>query len=215
MNNKSISIFLAAPPEGNKWFPQKPIVYPTVAALLIYSMIAARLPEVLAWVDQFVTPMVDGLRFIGLGITKPLMDGPMPERFYANMVGIGVWGVVAYNVMTILYLIANKRGALVGGPRAAEQRMMENKGWGRVRAWFALRALILFLLFPLAVYITLALLNGVHGWIVFHVKDFIIPPAFTMMWVFPGAFISTLWISLAEYFVYDFLQLFRFFSRKE
>lgn len=178
-----------AAPNRSKWFLQGWIVYPTVAALLIYSMIAARAPGALAWVDQFVTPLVNSLRFVGLGIAKPFIDGPLPGRFYSNIVGIGVWGVLAYNAVSIWWM-ANGKGFKAVDRKAIWQRLKVQ--YGPVGACFALPlSLVFYVLF--AMYCTLALLNGINGWFVFHVKDFIVPTFTIMFFLFPGAFITILW----------------------
>jgi hypothetical protein len=177
-----------AAPNRQKWFSQGLIVYPTVAALLIYSMIAARAPGALAWVDQFVTPLVNSLRFVGLGIAKPFMDGPLPESFYSNMTGIGVWGVLAYNAVSIWWM-ANGKGFKTVDRKAIWQRLKVQ--YGLVGAWFALPVSLVFYVL-LAMYCTFALLNGINGWVVFHVKDFIVPTFAIMVFLFPGAFITVL-----------------------
>ena len=170
------------------WFRQKPYVFTTAGLLILYSLIASSSPETLAWVDQFITPVVGGLRFIGLGITKPFMDGSMPEQFYTNLVGIGVWGVVAYNVRSILWFVT--KGVQTIDRKAAWQKVRDK--WGVAGLIFYVAASIVFIsLF--ASYCTLTFLNGIHGWFVFHVRDFIVPPAFVMMCVFPGILITPLW----------------------
>ncbi|MFZ3019346.1 MAG: hypothetical protein WA056_12915 [Gallionella sp.] len=186
-----------AEPNGPKWFAQGWIVSPTVAALLVYSMIAANAPGALEWIDEFITPMVNGLRFIGLGIAKPFMDGPMPERFYSNLVGLGVWGVVAYNTMSFWWMV-NGKGLHALDRKAVWQRMKVH--FGPIGSWFAIpAALFFYLLF--VIYCTIALLNSVNGWFVFHVKDFIVPPFIVMMFAFPGAFIAALCFPFGRYIV--------------
>lgn len=180
-----------AAPNSKKWFPQGLIVFPTVAALLIYSTIAARAPGALAWIDQFVTPLVNSLRFVGLGITKPFMDGPLPESYYSNMVGIGVWGVLAYNAVSIWWMV-NGKGFKTVDTKAILQRLKVQ--YGLVGAWFALPVFLVFYLL-LAMYCTFVLLNGINGWVVFHVKDFIVPTFSIMAFLFPGAFITGLWLA--------------------
>ena len=192
---------LAALSEPKKWFPQKPILVPLVAALVLYSMIGHGRPELLVWVDKIVTPLVDSLKFIGLGISKPLMDGPMPERFYTNLVGFGVWAVVVYNVAAIRWFLANRQ--YIGYDKLREQRLMAKKGWSQRRAWYVLRATILFVMLPVAVYFTLSFLNGIHGWFVFHVKDFVVPTLIVMTWVFPGAFIISIWAMVLMFVLHD------------
>ena len=197
------------PQKEKTWFRQKPYVFTTAGLLMLYSLIASRNSEALVWVDQFVTPIVDSLRFIGLGITKPFMDGPMPEQFYVNMVGIGVWGVVAYNVRSIMWF------AMRGG-RIADR----GEAWGPIRdKWgvtglrLAIASSVLFgALF--ACYCTLTFLNGIHGWLVFHVRDFIIPPAFVMMWVFPGALIIGLGWTVIWYAWFMLLNLYQSFFHR-
>lgn len=174
-------------PKKRTWFRQKPYVYATAGFLLIYSLIASQNREMLAWVDIFLSPLVDNLHLIGLGITKPFMDGPMPERFYTNLVGIGVYGVLAYNLRSIFWYV--KMGVQTSDKQAIRQRIRDK--WGLPGLWLAIAASYFFgVLF--AIYLVLTFLNGIHGWLVFHVHDFIVPPIAIMMWVYPGALITAL-----------------------
>ncbi|OGS72842.1 MAG: hypothetical protein A2063_11000 [Gallionellales bacterium GWA2_60_142] len=186
------------------WFRQKPYVFITAGLLILYSLIASKSPETLAAVDYFLTPIIDSLRFIGLGITKPFMDGPMPERFYTNMVGIGVWGVVAYNLRSVLWFVM-KRG------RIADRREVWDRLKDKWGIWGMRLAIVSSVLFGVlcAGYCTLVFLNGIHGWFVFHVRDFIVPPAFVMMWVYPGALVIALGWTVVWYIGLMFLKLYQ------
>lgn len=87
-------------------FPQKIYFLVPLSILVIYSMIASVSPELLVIADNVITPLVNSLHYIGLGVTKPFMGGPMPERYYTNLVGIGVWATIAYNLRTALWMIS-------------------------------------------------------------------------------------------------------------
>jgi len=173
---------------------------------------AAAGPHSLAWANQFVSPLIDSLHFIGYGIVKPFMDGPLPPLFYRNITGIGVLGALAYHVVTILWLFINKPAVIIT-PKIALQRLMDKKGWGPVRAWFALEGVLLFLVIPFGAWFTAMLLNGIHGWIVFHVKDLLTPIFTVMLFLFPGAFILAIWITVFEHLVYDLSQAVQFIFR--
>lgn len=200
----------AQPQKERTWFRQKPYVFITAGLLILYSLIASKSPEALARVDYFLTPIIDSLRFIGLGITKPFMDGPMPERFYTNMVGIGVWGVVAYNLRSVLWFVV-RRGRIADRREVWDQLKDKWGVWGMRLA--IVGSVLLGALF--AGYCTLTFLNGIHGWLVFHVRDFIVPPACVMMWVFPGAFITALGWSVIWYVGYMFLRLYQSLLSRE
>ena len=174
---------------------------------MLYSLIASESPETLPLIDQFITPIVDSLKFIGLGITKPFMDGPMPEQFYANMVGIGVWGVVTYNLRSILWFVM-KRGRITDR-REVWERIKDRRGiWG-------MRLSIVSSFFFCALftcYCALTFLNGIHGWFVFHVRDFIVPPVCVMMWVYPGALIIGAGWSLIWHVGFIFLKFYQWIT---
>lgn len=104
---------------------------------------AAAGPRALGWANQLFTPLVDSLRFIGLGVAKPFLDGPMPPHFYRNMTGLGVWSAVVYDVASFLELFVNKQSVVMAA-ETAHQRMMKKTDWGPVRAWFALQAVLIF-----------------------------------------------------------------------
>lgn len=167
------------------WFSQKPYFLAPLSLLMIYSLMASASPELLALTDEVITPLVDSLHYIGLGITKPFMDGPMPERYYANLVGIGVWGVVAYNVRTIAWYAA--RGVKTIDKTRKWAKVREK--WGVSGLGLAIAAAFLSIVF-FASYLVLTLLNGIHGWFVFHVTDMITPILNVAVWILPGTLIT-------------------------
>ena len=181
-----------------RWFPQKLIVYPTVALTAAYSLIAALSPRALEWLDLLVTPLTHSLDLIGLGINKPPIVGPMPERFYVNIVGLGVWGIVAYNAASIWWM-ANEKGFGALDRKVVWQQRMKVR-FGAVGAWFALPVHLLFYALLLTSS-ALALLNGINGWFAFHVKDFVTPVFVVMTFVFPGAFLAGLCFPLMRFVV--------------
>lgn len=180
-----------------------------------YASIGAS-QQMLAWVNQFLTPLVDSLHFIGLGIIKPPMDGPMPVRFYLNLTGLAIWGAFVCNLATITYLVCNRRlYALKFLFETARQHAIESYGWSPNRATYTLQGGAYFLFLPFAVFWTLALLNGSHGWFVFHVKGLVVAWETTLVFVFPGAFVTICVFLVVNYISYDLSRLFSLFSRKQ
>lgn len=167
------------------WFSQKPYFLVPLSLLVIYSLIATEGPELLALADKVITPLVDGLQYVGLGITKPFMDGPMPERYYANLVGIGVWGVVAYNIRTIVWYAT--RGVKTVDKTIKWAKVREK--WGVVGLGLVIAAAFLSIIL-FASYLVLTLFNGIHGWFVFHVTDMITPIINVAAWILPGSLIT-------------------------
>lgn len=151
------------------WFGQTGYFLIPTMALVIYSLAAASNVEFLAFMDRGVNPLVDALQYIGLGVVKPFVTGPMPERYYVNLVGIGMWGILAYNVRTILWIVSYHRHSSFVAV-AAEEAAAKN-GWTARRTWIVQRLLLLFLIVPATAYAWLCLLNSISGWIVFHVDD--------------------------------------------
>lgn len=190
------------------WFAQLPIFLVIVAILVIYVVIAAKSRETLNWVDQFVTPTVNALHYLGLGITQPFIAGPKAQSFYSNLVGLGVWGALVFNARTILYAISHQ--AFPSSPKRAENYFMIEKNYGRLRAWLACRFVCLFVFIPTVMVFTIFLLNGINGWFVFHYAGFFDPMAATLVFVVgPGAYVSTLVLACLAYVVYDIKQIFQ------
>ena len=185
-------------------FPQKPYFLLPLSLLIIYSMIASGSQELLILVDKVITPLVDSLHYIGLGVTKPFMDGHMPERYYTNLIGIGVWGVAIYNVRTIVWL-ANYRGILSIVDQATK-KAQEIKGWSPGQAWLRVRLFLLFLMTPISAYSLVSFINSTHGWFVFHVKDLLTPILLIGTFQAPGMFFSGLLAPLAIYLIHDLKQ---------
>jgi hypothetical protein len=42
-------------------------------------------------------------------------------------------------------------------------------------------------------YLVLTLLNGIHGWLTFHVTDLVTPILNVIVWIFPSALITAFW----------------------
>lgn len=190
------------------WFSQKPYFLFPLGVLVIYSLIASKSPELLVRADKAITPLVGALHYIGLGVTKPFMDGPMPERYYANLVGIGVWGVVAYNLRSLLFLV--KHRGLLNIVDTAQQQFQKKTGWNPGRVWLSFRLFLLLLILPLAAYSLLCLLNSTRGWLVFHVKDFLTPLLLILTFQASGAFLIGLLAPLATYLLHDIRNFLKF-----
>ena len=156
--------------------------------MVIYSLIASKSPELLVKADKIITPLVDALRYIGLGVTKPFMVGPMPERYYANLVGIGVWAVVAYNIRTFSWYAT--RGVNTTDPRQIWKKVKDR--YGLLGLGLALvAAFLLIVLF--ASFLVLTFFNAIRGWLVLHVTDPVTPIFSIIAWVYPGALITAFW----------------------
>lgn len=182
-------------------FPQKPYFLIPLSLLIVYSTIASESQELLTLADKIVTPLVDSLHFIGLGVTKPFLDGQMPARYYTNLIGIGVWGVATYNARTIVWL-ANYRGVL-NFVNQATRKAQELKGWSPGQAWLRTRLFLLFFMTPICAYSSASFLNSTHGWFIFHVKDSLTPLLLIATFQVPGMFISGLLAPLAIYLIHD------------
>lgn len=173
---------------GSTWFSQKPYFLLPLGVLVIYSLIASNSPELLIQADKIITPLVDALHYIGLGVTKPFMDGPMPERYYANLIGIGVWGVVAYNIRTLSWYAT--KGVNTRDPRQLWKRVQERYGL-LVLGLAIVAAFLSIVLF--ASFLVLTFFNAIRGWLVLHVTDLVTPILNVIAWVFPGALITAFW----------------------
>lgn len=186
------------------WFPQKPYFLVPLSLLVIYSLIASGSPESLALADKVITSLVDSLYYIGLGVTKPFMDGPMPERYYANLVGIGVWGVVVYNIRTIAWYAT--RGVKLTDKTSKWERVRVK--WGILGLGLTIAAAFLSIML-FASYLVLTLLNSIHGWFVFHVTDMITPVINVVVWVLPGTLITAFWWLIAWMLVKAFMAVYQ------
>lgn len=182
-------------------FPQKPYLGVPLCMLAIYSLMATQSQELLATANMVITPLVDGLHYIGLGVTKPFIDGPMPERYYINLVGIGVWGAVIYNLRSILWL-AHYDGLLTV-PDVGIRRVQETRDWSSRRAWVTVHIFLVATLLPMCGYSLASLLNSVHGWFVFHVKDSLTPILLIITFQIPGFFLAGLLAPLGVYLFHD------------
>lgn len=186
-------------------FPQKIYFLIPLSLLVIYSMIASVSQELLVLADNVITPLVNSLHYIGLGVTKPFMDGPMPERYYTNLVGIGVWAAIAYNLRTALWMISYcLQNNFI---ESTTKRVQKEKGWSSRKVWFVQRVFLILLILPTTIYSLLCLLNSTQGWLVFHVKDMFTPLLLIVTFEAPGMYFIGLLSLLAMYFFHDLGQL--------
>lgn len=200
---------LSAPsPERYRFgFPPKIYFLMPLSLLVIYSMIASVSRELLVQADNVITPLVNSLHYIGLGVAKPFMDGPMPERYYTNLVGIGVWAAIAYNLRTALWMISYcLQNNFI---ESATKQVQEENGWSSRKVWFVQRIFLILLILPTTIYSLLCLLNSTQGWLVFHVKDMLTPLLLIVTFEAPGMYFIGLLSLLAMYFFHDFGQLFK------
>lgn len=199
---------------GRKWFTQKPYFLIPLGLLVIYSLMAAESAELLALANKMVTPLVDSLYYVGLGVVKPFINGSMPERYYANLVGIGVWAVVAYNVRTVIWVISRNWwhvDFVTINTKLAQKQM----NWSARRTWAVQRLSMVLGIFPITAYALLSLLNSMHGWIVFQVKDLLTPILLIVTFQAAGMFFCGLLTLLATFLFHDLRHLLKITSRKE
>ena len=202
-------------PKPKCYYLVKQVTYLSLVLVIGYTCAGALGLQALTGVDKFISPVVDSLRFIGFGVLKPSIDGPMPDRFYTNLVGLAIWSALAYNAAVVVFLICSKSTRSEVGFDAARRRAVDQRGWSPARAWYVLHAIVYFGVLPLAVFWAAALLNGSHGWFVFHANS-IVAVAFTaLVFIFPGAFVSLLGYAIIRFIVYDLSQLFLLFSRSQ
>lgn len=169
------------------WFHNKPYFLTAVGFLLTYSLIASEWPILLKNINYILSPIVNSLSFIGLGIRKPFIDGPMPSLYYINLTGIGIWSVVIYNIRSVFWYLSNG----VKKNKAASINSIRN-GSKKASA-FALLAAFFFVALVIAVFL-FGFLNGLNGWLVFHVSDFLVPVLLIVMCIFPSSLIiPVLW----------------------
>lgn len=191
----------------------KPVTYLTLALVIGYACAGAFGAEALTWADKLISPVVDGLHFIGFGIAKPSIDGAMPERFYTNLVGLAIWCAFMYNAMVIAYLVCNTHLSEMGFD-ATMRRLESQRGWTPIRSWLVLHAAVYLGVLPLGVFWMAALLNGSHGWFVFHTKDIFTSVLTTLVFVFPGAFVSLMVYIVIRGIIFDISRLFILFTRR-
>lgn len=196
---------------GHSWFQQKSYFFVPLAILVIYSLIASVSPPLLSLLDIAITPLVDSLHFIGLDIAKPFIDGPMPERYYTNLAGIGVWGLVMYNSRTFWWMADYCRR--MNFVEVAAKQAQENKGWSAARTWIVQRVFLVLFIFPLAIYALFCILNSTQGWVVFHVKDMFTPFLLVVTFQAPGMFFVGLLSMLGIYLFHDLKRLLKTITR--
>ncbi|MDB5775547.1 MAG: hypothetical protein JWP38_1680 [Herbaspirillum sp.] len=190
------------------WFSQKPFWGGFVTLIVLYTLAGTYSPSMLIWMDVILTPLVQALRFLGLGITTPFMGGAMPKEFYVNLTGIAVWGIVIYNIASVLFLYTCKW--TFPSTDESRQRALKNKpNWGPVRTWMTAVTVFFFI----ATYCTLCLLNGINGWFVFHMHGFFLTAAWPVFFLLlPGSLLIALWFYLSKLVVAALAAFVKFMS---
>jgi hypothetical protein len=184
------------------WFSQRYVVAPFVLMLCAYTFIAYFNGEWLKLADKIVSPLVDILRVIGFDIHHPMMDGPISERFYTNIIGIGLWEVFVFNMDTIWWIIV--RDPVIGDRNYVTQRLIEKYGMTFEQADRKSRTAPYYAGIPFVVFFIALFLNSLNGWFVWHVNDYFSAIFYVVLWVFSGSFLATLYFVVFKGIVNSF-----------
>ena len=135
-------------------------------------------------IDNFISLLMRPLYLIGLGIKKPFILGVKENEFYENLTGIGMYGVVMYNAMSILLLKF----------RDDESLLDDENSMAEVVNRFSFSLIINVFLFSIAVLLLgfFSILNAINGWVVFNTSDSLLTSAFWVCCFFllPGSFVA-------------------------
>ncbi len=134
-------------PSWGRWifWYKAPVAVLGVAQGLVGANAAHALPTV----DSLLSKIADALRFVGLGVSRPGLDGPLGTQFYANQVAIATWRVFLCSCTSVLKIVAGRNPVLP--LEAYLEREIRSSNWDRVRTfrWIVFQHLFLTIPFRL------------------------------------------------------------------
>lgn len=196
------------------WFNSAPICVSVSVLIVFYAISGVYFPSLNKIFDFFINPVMNGLDIVGVRIA-PVITGPFNMALYRNLSGITFIGALVYNIVSVLYMIKNKRAAGVGCVET-HALLMKRKQWGVVKAWLVLHFYVYVGVAFLIAFGTFGLLNGVYHWTVFQTaKNDILEICFVSLYFFflgmtPAFFYSVYF----KYVVFDIRYLFKKYRTK-
>lgn len=152
-----------------QWFDATPIyvVFPVI--IVLYAFSGFYFHRLTGIMNEFLTPLINGLGFIGIKIA-PILIGPFDEIFLTNLSGLSFLGAATYNLVSIIYIIKNKRFAGLSCIEA-HALLMKRKQWEAKKAWIMLHLNIYIGVNAIVIFITLCFLNSIFHWQVFTIAS--------------------------------------------
>lgn len=152
-----------------QWFDATPIYVAFPVLIVFYAFSGFYFHRLNGIMNEFLTPLINGLGFIGIKIA-PILIGPFDEIFLTNLSGLSFLGAATYNLASIIYIIKNKRFA---GLSCIETHalLMKRKQWEAKKAWIVLRLNIYIGVNAIVVFIALCFLNSIFHWQVFTIAS--------------------------------------------
>jgi len=95
------------------WFNSTPICASVSVVIVFYAISGVYFPFLSKELDFFIDPIMNGLDVVGIR-AAPVITGPFNSTLYRNLSGIAFVGALVYNIVSVLYMIKNKRAAGVG-----------------------------------------------------------------------------------------------------
>lgn len=145
------------------------IMVPVAIVALLHGIAGAYHASMLPAVDSYLYKLTAGLEFIGLGVTRPAITGPLGFAFYANQVAIETWGVVFCSCVSIVQLLRGRNPVLPFDRFVQLEMQRSNSSWRRAYLWIAFAHI--FLTIPFTGMFVLVFLNGCRGWYVLTVQQ--------------------------------------------
>ena len=140
-----------------------------VAAIgLAHGLIGAYSPDLLPTIDAALSHLTEALRYVGLGVVRPGLNGSLGQEFYANQVGIAVWGVI-FCWATNLILISKGLHPSIEPDKAIE-RMMKARNLSHAQAVRAIYLRLFGIALPLTGVFCFLFVNSFHGWYVTQIQ---------------------------------------------
>lgn len=162
--------------------------------IVLYTYSGFHSQKMLGILDGALDPIIYVIKNAGVDIRSPFMDGKLSESFYIHLANISVLGAILFNFFSV---ISYFRQSKLSKAEEVEQRMKKiNPNWSRFRTWLTACLVPFFLL----IYCIACFLNGINGWIVFHINE----AALIVMWavvflLLPGSIITVLVFSVVNF----------------
>ncbi|NWD74940.1 hypothetical protein HX890_12575 [Pseudomonas gingeri] len=164
------------------WFNSAPICISVSVIIILYAISGVYFPLLSNALDFFINPIMSGLDAVGVRVA-PVITGPFQGVLYRNLSGISFVGALVYNLVSVLYMIKNKRAAGVGCVET-HALLMKRKQLGATKAWLLLRFYVYVGVAFFIAFGSYGLLNGVYHWTVFEINDNVLGVCFVSLYFF-------------------------------
>lgn len=194
-------------PDYIQWMDIRIFAVSSFLIVVGYVLIGIYAPGLRPYIDFFITPIVEGLKFFYLNVRVCLLTGDMDATYYRNLAGMCIMLSVGYNVASIIYMLRNKQSAALSCELVLKRLMVLNKNIPRSVLWKKQSNVIYIKLGVMTAIMSLNLLNAMFGWVRIQVSSLSVISTLVVCFgmILPSCFCAACWSIILQYIKYDLM----------